>query len=105
MKDQEIKLDTAILAWKKEFPKKIGKITQSLLQRWLREKHNINVESNYLSNIQKYKCLYIPMNIIPKNYKSKDEFYLITKLYIGKINHDNYEQALEEGLYKALELI
>jgi len=37
--------------------------TQSLLQKWLREVHKINVESNYLPNIEKYRCLFIPMTL------------------------------------------
>lgn len=67
--------------------------TQSLLQRWLREVHNINVESNYLPNIQKYGCLYIPMTGKAKRSDIK---------FVHKFYYDTYEEALEIGLYQAL---
>lgn len=100
MKDEEIELNTAILAWKKGFPKKLGKITQSLLQKWLREKHNIHVECVHttldtLNNILYYCNIY--------NYEN--HHYLTQLNPIETKFYNNYEQALEEGLYKALELI
>ena len=70
--------------------------TQSLLQRWLREVHKINVESNYLPNIQKYSCLYIPMT-------GKASIKDIN--YVSKIRFNTYEEALEKGLQEALKLI
>lgn len=87
MKDQEIELDTAILAWEKGFPKKLGKITQSLLQRWLREKHNIHITIN---------CKRTDLSL--------DGFWYVVKSLSSKM-FNTYEQALEEGLYKALKLI
>lgn len=64
--------------------------TQSLLQKWLREKHNIHIQ------------------ILPYNHK-----YLISILKYGQNgsnpNFDNefdtYEEALETGLFEALKLI
>lgn len=79
--------------------------TQSLLQKWIREKHKINVESNYLPNIQKYRALFVPMNIIPKTYKSAWKHYAAVKPYLDTTNYDSYEEALEAGIIKALELI
>lgn len=79
--------------------------TQSLLQRWLREKHQINIESNYLPNIQKFRCLYKPMYIIPKNFKTRKEYLEATEKYYGKEDYDTYEQALEKGLQEGLKLI
>jgi hypothetical protein len=70
--------------------------TQSLLQKWLREIHHINVESNYLPNIQKYGCLYIPMSGKAKYSDIK---------YVNKKYYNTYEQALEVGLQEALKLI
>lgn len=77
--------------------------TQSLLQRWLREVHNINVESNGLPNIGKYRCLFIPMYITPKDYRKTA--YIGLNEYYGKINYNTYEEALEAGLQEALKLI
>ena len=79
--------------------------TQSLLQKWIRKNHKINVESNYLPNIQKYRALFVPMNIIPKTYKSASKHYAAVKPYLDTTNYDSYEEALEAGIIKALELI
>lgn len=70
--------------------------TQSLLQKWLREVHKINVESNYLPNVEKYGCLYIPMSGKAKPSDLK---------YVDKRRFDKYEEALEVGLQKALKQI
>tara|TARA_R110001632_G_scaffold40980_1_gene102808 strand:+ start:1467 stop:1871 length:405 start_codon:yes stop_codon:yes gene_type:complete len=70
--------------------------SQSLLQKWLREEHKINVESNYLPNIQKYSCLYIPM---------RGKACISDRKYVSKLKFDTYEEALEEGLQEALKLI
>lgn len=66
--------------------------TQSLLQRWLREKHNIHVETvcNNLKDLMFSSEIY-GFNI--------EDSQAVTKTF------DTYEQALEEGLYKALKLI
>lgn len=85
--------------------KTISQPTQSLLQKWLREKHNINVESNYLSNIQTYRCIFKPMNIIPKSFKTRADFDNAVYKYYGKINYDRYEEALEAGLIEGLKHI
>lgn len=89
MKDEEIELNTAILAWKKGFPKKLGKITQSLLQRWLRETHNIHVET-VCNNLQ--------------DLMFSSEITCIGDCLVTNV-HKTYEQALEEGLCEALKLI
>ena len=61
--------------------------TQSLLQRWLREKHNIRVfVSESFHNSEKYDA----------------------HIYDSGLNfstHKTYEEALENGLYKGLLLI
>ena len=60
--------------------------TQSLLQRWLREKHNIYVEviiCNLLDKIYEYEVSTIGSHKLGSDFKT-------------------YEQALEEGLYEAL---
>jgi hypothetical protein len=75
--------------------------TQSLLQKWLREKHKINVKSNYLPNIPGYRCLFVPMT---DKISAKEKYKLFSKYY-GIINYDTYEEALEAGLQEALKLI
>lgn len=79
--------------------------TQGLLQKWLREIHRINVESNWLPNIQKYRCLFKPMDIKPKDFNSCSEYYKLNNKYYGTTNYNTYEEALEDGLYNALLLI
>jgi len=68
--------------------------TQSLLQKWLRESHNINIfisgfGISHYSVTYQYSILKTPMS--------------------GVLDHDNiyttYEEALEAALQKALELI
>ena len=80
--------------------------TQSLLQKWLREVHRINVESYRLPNIDLYRCLFIPMDLPkPDTYKTVNEAYISRKEYLSKERHETYEQALEAGLLEALKLI
>lgn len=69
--------------------------TQSLLQRWLREVHGIDVialptySEKYIFRL--YQKGTICKNQIYGNYMSKD--------------YANYEEALEKGLFQALKLI
>ena len=69
--------------------------TQSLLQRWLREKHNILVEPSWEGTHEIYSINYriiILGNTIYKDFR-------------GCFDGQSYEQALEVGLYEALTLI
>ncbi len=96
MKEQLISFETALLAEKKGFDKRVTKIamknhtTQSLLQKWLREKHDIQI-------------------IIGSDYKCYDFGITLEKGFNG-ITHKNcryatYELALEACLFKALNMI
>lgn len=77
--------------------------SQSILQKWLREVHKINVESCYLPNAEKYASHAVPMNIIkPKHYNSVGECYNARKKYLSKNRFNTYEEALEEGLINGL---
>jgi hypothetical protein len=102
MKDELVTIETAKLAKEKGFSSESYlepsnyciTPTQSLLQRWLREVHNIHVEI-WFDNTQ------------------LDGFPYLYEIYNqqnqeGDINghyFDNYEEALEEGLQEALKLI
>jgi len=71
------------------FPKECRRPTQSLLQKWLREVHNIHVFATLFSYPNEYdSCIYI---------KDKEPI-------IKGINF-TYEEALETGLQEALKLI
>lgn len=71
--------------------------TQALLQKWLREKHNLH-------------CDVLPIfandPIIPSNW-ILSRFGITSNMELKKagIVHKTYEEALEEGLQKNLELI
>jgi hypothetical protein len=106
MKEELITFETAKLAKEKGFDlnghtNDEVSPTQSLLQKWLREVHKINVESNYLPNIPGYRCLFVPMT----DKISMEEKYKLFSKYYGRNTHDSYEEALEEGLQEALKLI
>jgi regulator of sigma D len=79
--------------------------TQSDLQKWLREKHRVNVEVNWLPNIGKYRVLYTPMDDKPNKFKSIKEFYKNRFQYFSNINFEVYEHALEYGLLRGLKQI
>ena len=65
--------------------------TQSLLAKWLREEHNIDV---LVTSINGSKL---------KRYVSK---IYVNKLYLKLVGHsDNYENTFEKGLQEALKLI
>jgi len=70
--------------------------TQSLLQRWLREVHNIYVNSDYYQGYPEVRFYYDIKILIDDNYNgnqdSDDAIY-------------TYEQAMELGLQEALKLI
>lgn len=69
--------------------------TQSLLQKWLREKHRIYVESLMYIEESLYKFEFLIKT--DRNYE----------LYIEKEenNFSSYEKALEGGLFESLKLI
>ena len=67
--------------------------TQSLLQRWLREVHDIDFWYGQLSN--------------PNRYHVEDIVKISNNTILGGVNFGSptYEEALEEGLKEALKLI
>lgn len=67
--------------------------TQGLLQKWIREKHNIHIEIRLNKKAYKYQIQYIPL---------KNEY---GECLNESKNFNTYEQALEEGLLEALKLI
>jgi hypothetical protein len=78
--------------------------TQALLQKWLREKHEIHIEiSFYDSTISKH----YEASIINSNKRIyNNEEYLDCAAVIGiNIKFKTYEEALEEALQESLKLI
>jgi len=76
--------------------------TQSLLQKWLRDVHDINIFMNFKPNIKKWDFIPYSMNINGKEYVKQNNEYL--KLHRER-RYDTYEEALEEGLKEALNKI
>jgi len=68
--------------------------TQSLLQKWLREKHNIHIDIS-ISSATPYKIFYYRILHI-------GEYFTLSH---NEPEFNKYEEALEKGLYEALELI
>lgn len=105
MKEELITFETAKLAKEKGYNKEFedypykGCIiapTQSLLQRWLREKHGIHV--------------WVHPNLIWQTYHHKGivdrkETHNTNIAFDGESMKDTYEEALEVGLQEALKLI
>ena len=67
----------------------ITRPTQSLLQRWLREKHNIHINVTPSADYTAYKAFVHKASYLTVKY----EYY------------NTYEQALEKGLEEGLKLI
>ena len=74
--------------------------TQSLLQKWIREKHNLHIDIGWT-----------PLNNgenIP--FKTIKWWYMVSSIGTPSIDDNNksfdtYEEAIEEGLFNALKLI
>ena len=127
MKEQLITFETAKLANEKRFgldkylsiddenPKNLSSnfnpreyqpwyfdLTQSLLQKWLREVHNINIFMSFKPNIKKWDFIPYSMDMNAKEYIKYNSEY--TKIH-NERRFDTYEEALEVGLQEALKLI
>lgn len=85
--------------------------TQSLLQKWLREVHNLRVFCTF-ETIDDSETAWV-WNIVSDNEKGKGkkkdtwDFYdRITSFDEGRMRwYNEYEDALEDGLFEALKLI
>jgi len=77
----------------------VSRPTQSLLQKWLREKHNIHVNPDI------YHIWYYTFKNIEPVYRCKIIFFVNRKKQSTWIGLGKYEDVLELGLQKALTLI
>ncbi len=98
----DITFQTAQLAEQKGYPfEYVGSTlvnipTQAAVQTWLRDIHKINVNVHHITHNQNYGYR------ITGSYHEGDQGVL--KPYSFK-NYEEYELALEQGLFDALELI
>ena len=72
--------------------------TQSLLQTWLRNTHNIHVEANFSMKKEEGLQYFVDVDIVNIENESYE-----SKLYKDKFN--SYEEALDVGLFEGLNLI
>ena len=68
--------------------------TQSLLQKWLREKHKIHAFAHPLEDLNSFLSIVDVMT--PSSFE---------RLYISDNEYNNFENALERSLKEALKLI
>ena len=100
MKEELITFDTAKIAKEKGFDliARHQLPTQSLLQRWLREEHNLHIElETDLYDDMKTVCFRGYAIVALVNFKNPHSISF--KVF------KTYEEALEAGLYQALLLI
>jgi hypothetical protein len=79
-------------------PKRYSAPTQSLVQRWLREKHNIHIDMTYIPS-------YSNSLDMPGFYEAYVFGELLGKGDDVQLDGKTYEDALEKGLQEALKLI
>ena len=80
-----------------------GKIpTQSLVQKWLRETHGINIFMCFKPNVKKWDFMPYFMNMNGKEYVKHNSEY--SKLHRER-KFDTYEEALEDGIYESLQML
>lgn len=80
--------------------------TQSILQKWLREKHNIHIEINSITTLTNgyyiiLRGIGFELNL---DNDSQGNYYPILE-NLGYKVFSSYEEALEAGLFEALKLI
>jgi len=106
MEEQRIKQETFELLINIDFDSEIndefGLPTQSLVQKYLRDKHNINILMAFKPNIKKWDFFPYNMNMNGIEYVKYNNIYNIYNL---NRRYDTYEQALEDGLIESLNII
>lgn len=130
MEEQKISLETCVLAYEKGYP--LGRIThlnedrslikyveytyvptQSLLQRWLREKHDIHVSVNVRFHEKKTNGVVMyayEISTLENYYDGIGDNLNHWLQGLGEYDplyhtHEKYEEALEIGLQEGLKLI
>lgn len=73
--------------------------SQSLLQKWLREEHNLNIV--IMTSINTNNKFEVSIEEIVKQFGTD----MTDSVYCKDVEYDTYENALEAGLLEALKLI
>lgn len=79
--------------------------TQSLLQKWLREKHNIHVEIELTDTTTEFYYQHTIVDSKNREYHDKDMTDQAKSITNWELKFTTFEGALEDGLFKALKLI
>jgi uncharacterized protein (DUF2126 family) len=111
MKEDLITLETRILAKKKGF-EGFPYYTQSVLQKWLREKHDIHTVVHYQQDKWCYSLEQLPPTedkTFAKKSTCQDRDIWLNSILITPewwmVSYNTYEEALERGLKEALNLV
>lgn len=78
--------------------------TQSLLQKWLREEHDMHIEIELVDNSRTYQWEYVIITSKDRDYNDEECFDSAKRLFNNE-DFETYEEALEKGLQEALKLI
>jgi hypothetical protein len=101
MEDQLIELKNIRILSAKGFDVN-GGTTQSVVQKWLREVHGINIFMSFKPNIKKWDFAPYFMTMSGEEYvKHNNEYRKVN----GVRRYDTYEAALEDGIYESLQMI
>lgn len=76
--------------------------TQALVQKWLRDVHNININISFKPNIKKWDFFPYKMSLNGREYLKAINYY--TTVHVSR-RYDTYEDALENGIIEALDMI
>lgn len=76
--------------------------TQTSLQKWLREVHNIHIMINYKPNKKMWDAMAYSLLLSGKEFTNE---YFIWKNLDNLDDYNTYEEALENGLIEALKII
>jgi hypothetical protein len=101
MEDQLIDLKNIRILSAKGFDVN-GRTTQSVVQKWLREVHGINIFMSFKPNIKKWDFVPYFMSVNGEEYVKNNMEY---RRVIGDRRYDTYEAALEDGIYESLQMI
>lgn len=102
IKEQIIKLETTKLLKEKGINLNCETLTQSLVQKWLREVHGINIFMCFKPNIKKWDFVPYDMKMTGMEYVKYNSEYLKSR---RERRYDTYEDALENGIVEALNMI
>ena len=79
--------------------------TQSLLQKWLREKHNIHIEIELTDNTMQFYYQYCIVDSKNRECHDEDMIDQATRIYNYNERFNTYEEAREQAILKAIEIV